>query len=88
MLQELAIELNKRKLIHEVIDRIIMSHFTKHENCHIHVRRSVVQEYIRKLLNVTNSYQFRRVVTDRMAHHGFKPVQLHGRPFYKYVVMP
>jgi hypothetical protein len=52
------------------------------------VRRSVVQEYIRKIIGVTNSYQFRRVVTDRMTAHGFKPVQLHGRPFYKYVVMP
>lgn len=88
MLDQLTVELTKRKIIHEMVDRIILTHFKKHVNCHVHQRRSVVQEYIRQLLNVTNSYQFRRTVTDRMAHHGFKPVQLHGRPFYKYVVLP
>lgn len=82
---ELTMELEKRRVIHELIDRLIQDHFDKEVNCHVHVRRSVVQEYLRGILGVTNSYQFRRTITDRMAAHGFKPVQLHGRPFYKYV---
>jgi hypothetical protein len=67
-----------------MIDRIILAHFEYVENCHIHIRRSVAQKIVRDILKLKDSYQVRRMVTERMDALGFRPVQLHGYGFYKY----
>ena len=84
MLLELQSELQRRKVMHDVIDKIILDHFEYVENCHIHIRRSVAQKIVCDILKLKDGYQVRRMVTERMRALGFRPVQLHGRGFYKY----
>ena len=85
MRADIALELQRRAVINAMIDKIVLSNFDKVENCHVHMRRQAIQDFIRNIIGVKDSYQFRRAVTERMAALGFKPVQLHGRGFYKYI---
>lgn len=84
MTEALALELAKREVINKLVDKIILDSFDQVINCHVHVRRGEVQALIRERLGLKDSYQLRRTVTERMAALGFRPVQLHGRGFYKY----
>ncbi len=84
MNQAIALELAKRRAIAEAVDAIILAHFDREVNCHVHIRRKPVQDLVRGILGLKDSYQLRRTVTERMDALGFRPVQLHGRGFYKY----
>lgn len=84
MTEALIVELARRDVINKMVDKIILDTFDQVINCHIHVRRGEVQAIVRERLGLKDSYQLRRAVTERMAALGFKPVQLHGRGFYKY----
>jgi hypothetical protein len=84
MTEALIVELARRDVINGMIDRIILDTFDQVINCHVHVRRGEVQAIIRERLGLKDSYQLRRAVTERMAALGFRPVQLHGRGFYKH----
>lgn len=82
---DLAVEIQRRQAMIAMIDAIVLSNFDKVINCHVHMRRQVIQDFIRERLKLKDSYHFRRAVTERMKALGFKPVQLHGRGFYKYI---